>query len=372
MSFMSKHYALYDQYMLFSTNCILIEGYSRGALLDLQRNNFFVIPLSIVKLFRENSKEKLSVIYNQIDEDSIETLDQYIDFFLSEDILLFLSDGNLLNQFPEIQNEFHLPSIISNAIIDIDFYQSDIHGIMKFIQELDAFSCKNLLIRVFSVVDFSKLSTFLNALSLSRFTGVYLFFNSHNFSKEELFDIARKYMFIHQIIVFGQEEYEEISWQLENVTSIILSNQSFNTHDACGVIDESNFIFTDQFYFESISYNSCLNRKISIDIHGNIKNCPSMKESFGKINDTSLMAVVNNPLFKKTWNISKDQISVCKDCEFRYVCMDCRAYLETPSDILSKPLKCGYDPYTGLWEEWSTNPLKHKAIDHYKLRNFSH
>ncbi|NIG32274.1 grasp-with-spasm system SPASM domain peptide maturase, partial [Enterobacter sp. Ap-916] len=33
----------------------------------------------------------------------------------------------------------------------------------------------------------------------------------------------------------------------------------------------------------------------------------------------------------------------------------------------SKPLKCGYNPYTGEWEEWSINPLKQKAIKYYGM-----
>ncbi len=55
--------------------------------------------------------------------------------------------------------------------------------------------------------------------------------------------------------------------------------------------------------------------------------------------------------------------------EFRYICTDYRAYVEDPEDILSKPLKCGYNPYTGEWSEWSTNPLKQKAIDIYGMRD---
>jgi len=66
--------------------------------------------------------------------------------------------------------------------------------------------------------------------------------------------------------------------------------------------------------------------------------------------------------FKKYWNITKDQIETCKDCEFRYVCTDCRAYLKNPSSMFSKPLKCGYNPYKGIWEEWSDNPIKNKEI----------
>lgn len=37
-------------------------------------------------------------------------------------------------------------------------------------------------------------------------------------------------------------------------------------------------------------------------------------------------------------------------CEFRYICIDCRAYLVAPENIYSKPQKCGYDPFTNKWK----------------------
>ena len=97
-----------------------------------------------------------------------------------------------------------------------------------------------------------------------------------------------------------------------------------------------------------------------------------MPQSFGNIKDTTLEEALNHPEFKKYWNITKDQIEVCKDCEFRHICTDCRAYTERThfqEDIdLSKPLKCGYNPYTNEWAEWSTNPLKQKAIAYYGMQ----
>jgi hypothetical protein len=67
-------------------------------------------------------------------------------------------------------------------------------------------------------------------------------------------------------------------------------------------------------------------------------------------------------------NLDMDEITKCKDCEFKHICTDCRAYLENPDDQYSAPLKCGYDPYTCEWEEWSTNPLKQKAIEFYGMQ----
>jgi SPASM domain peptide maturase of grasp-with-spasm system len=136
----------------------------------------------------------------------------------------------------------------------------------------------------------------------------------------------------------------------------------------CGVIHPTYFSINIETFTESQHHNTCLNRKISIDENGEIKNCPSMAKSYGNIKDTKLIDVVNNPEFQKVWHIKKDEITKCKDCEFRHICTDCRAYIENPDDIYSAPLKCGYDPYTGVWEEWSTNPLKQKAIEFYGMQ----
>lgn len=99
-----------------------------------------------------------------------------------------------------------------------------------------------------------------------------------------------------------------------------------------------------------------------------------MPQNFGNIKDISLEEALHDKDFKKYWNLTKDKVEVCKDCEFQYICTDCRAYTErTHKDEsgldISKPLKCGYDPYTGEWEEWSKNPLKQKAIRYYGFSN---
>jgi len=89
-----------------------------------------------------------------------------------------------------------------------------------------------------------------------------------------------------------------------------------------------------------------------------------MSQSFGNIKDITLAEAIEKPDFKKYWNINKDKIHVCKDCEFRYICTDYRAYVKDPKDILSKPLKCSYNPYEGNWADWSTIPINQKVIEY--------
>ena len=45
-----------------------------------------------------------------------------------------------------------------------------------------------------------------------------------------------------------------------------------------------------------------------------------MTQSYGNIKDTTLEEALAHSDFKQYWNITKDQISVCQDCEFRHIC----------------------------------------------------
>ncbi|NJL77136.1 MAG: hypothetical protein HC892_21095, partial [Saprospiraceae bacterium] len=86
----------------------------------------------------------------------------------------------------------------------------------------------------------------------------------------------------------------------------------------------------------------------------------------GHINKVSLREpLLDNP-FKRAWKIKKDDVKICKDCEFRYICSDCRVFTEDPEDINSKPLKCGYNPYTLEWTDWKSTPEKQLQIQYYK------
>jgi len=146
---------------------------------------------------------------------------------------------------------------------------------------------------------------------------------------------------------------------------------------SCGVIAINSFCINMPLFTESQHYNTCLNRKICIDENGEIKNCPAMSRSFGNIKDTTLEEALNKPGFKGLWGIRKDDIDVCKDCEFRYMCTDCRCFIRNPEDIYSQPAKCTYNPYQALWqgeegfisvEQWRRqNPAWEKKAKRYPL-----
>lgn len=139
------------------------------------------------------------------------------------------------------------------------------------------------------------------------------------------------------------------------VSSLILegcfveyTNKAVVSSHNCGNINPKNFMVNANAFFESKNHNSCLNRKISIDKNGNIRNCPAMEKVYGQVGKKDLEEVVKLKEFKSFWDIKKDQISVCMDCEFRHICSDCRAFLNK-NELYNKPKKCNYDPYSATW-----------------------
>ena len=103
------------------------------------------------------------------------------------------------------------------------------------------------------------------------------------------------------------------------------------------------------FFAEALHFNTCLNRKISIDEFGYIKNCPSMAVDYGKFEKNKLIEVARSIEFQQWWLLKKDDIAVCSDCELRYACSDCRAYTISGKRC-TKPLKCSYNPHNMGWE----------------------
>jgi SPASM domain peptide maturase of grasp-with-spasm system len=180
--------------------------------------------------------------------------------------------------------------------------------------------------------------------------------------------IVSNYPYVSHIYVYSSPKIDIINFSnpSENHFPLVLGHiyfidYDFNDGACCGIINQDYLDYSSIHLHNKLhTRNGCLDRKISVDRFWNIKNCPSMKNSYGKVGEISIREVITKDSFKSFGFINKDSISICKMCEFRYNCTDCRAFITDESDIYSKPLKCGYNPYTCTWEDWSLNPLKHK------------
>lgn len=206
-------------------------------------------------------------------------------------------------------------------------------------------------LRVFGFLDFKYLVKILDFLDKSNIRTVHLILNAKVLPSVILLeDLVHNYKKIGRVLLFNAKSISKEELTLPDRIHVIDTEKI--GHESCGYIGSDIFSLNIETISESQNYNTCLNRKLSVDINGSIKNCPSILESFGNINDVSpeeLVDVVKSKLFQKYWRIKKDDIKICRDCEFRHICTDCRVYREDEEDIYSKPLKCGYNPYIAKW-----------------------
>lgn len=359
-----------NYYKLFPS-LIPVKGYLRSLLLDPSRVNYYFIPNELYEIISEEFID-VDKLYEKYPND-IKTIDEYIKF-LTKNELIFEVSSKDESLFPKLDTNWETPSHITNMIIDIGNYeiQKD-----KFSFEIGKLGVQALAIRVFDLKYLDYVNQFVSFLSeenrMNRLKDIQIDIsaNSQSLSKlqRQTVHILAKNPIISTINIYSFDKF----LKFDNEKIRVYEKEVLNEKD-CGVVDGNISYVTRHLIFESMAYNSCLNCKLSIDSNGNIKNCPSMKKSFGKINDKSLDEVIEEDSFKKYWNISKDSIEVCKDCEFRYICTDCRVYTERNhmdgnGFDFSKPLKCSYDPYTGDFNSWTEDESKKDIINFYNLNS---
>lgn len=332
------------KYLKLFSNCILVKGVGRCAIYDLQRKQIFFIPISLYKIFDKDSNSiNINEVTKILNIDSKKIFDEYLEFLIKNEIAFYCNKDELIH-FPNLNNEWIYPSHITNCIIDsnsteLKYFDS------SFLSQLELLCCNYIQFRFFKQVRIEELYSILNRINSTQIKSIELITPiwKSNLNDSEITELIEKNRKIRTLILTNAIKDKTLKKEDFLTGAIYLTKKEISDFRHCGVVDIKQFAINIPHYTESLAHNTCLNRKIAIDTEGNIKNCPSMKESFGNIRDTTLEEAVNKPGFKKYWNITKDQITKCKDCEFRHVCTDCRAYIDNPNDIYSAPLKCGYD-----------------------------
>jgi len=330
-----------NKYFYLYTNVVPVRGFKRSIICDLERGKYDFIPNDLFDIVKKFNGKKINSIFDKFKKDNYVVVLEYFNFLVKKEYI-YLSDNKIgISNNKKI--EFEHPNSLLNAIIDVNINSN--YNFNNFIKQISELNCHYLQIRFYGLVDKLKILEILNYTKSTNLRFIQIIIKKNIFSNKKLYDLILKHPRIRSIIVFGckvslsKDIYEsKIHYTKDIITSC---NQ-------CGIIDSDLFSVNIDNYRLSKNYNSCLYKKISIDVNGKVKNCPSMLENYGSINKISIEKIIKTENFKKFDKITKDQIKVCKDCEFRYICTDCRVFVE--GNIHSKPLKCNYNPYKTKWE----------------------
>lgn len=334
-------------YKLFSC-CIPVKGYRRSIVVDTQRSDYFIIPNGLCDILVDYGYYSPKEIKNEVGLEFVDIIEEYFDY-LNRNDLIFECEFKEINRFPKIDLGWEEPHYVINSIIDIN--ERSQHDFEKIFAQLNELMCKHIEIRFFTQTTTNYLSKILEYTNNRCFHSIDIIlpYNS-NVSCDDLKSLFVTYQRVTNIVIYNSPDNRIVNNISECNDRIYFNNKEIKDSMECGVIKPSSFTMDLNSFCEAQSYNSCLNRKICIDTYGDIKNCPSMTESYGNIGNTSLQNVVSQKRFQSLWNISKDKIDVCKHCEYRYICSDCRAYLKESNNIFSQPAKCTYNPYIAKWQ----------------------
>lgn len=313
----------------FFESCKIVEGYQRAIIYDLQKSCYYFVP-KYIKYFEGNT---LSDIYKK--EELYNNSRYWIDFIFEKQ-LGFLCPTKNYHNFIKIDLTWTMPSNITNAILQIDRYSINIKNVFSQLEEVH---CQHLLLLV---EDIDIINIIKDLTIESNFKSIDIIIKRCTYTDKELINCIKSNVRIKNIVVCSSD-FDKIIYFDRNLEQRILQTKNNNIFNCRR--KNNNYTINIFFFTEALCYNTCLNRKIFIDSKGNVKNCPNMAKAYGNINDTKLCYLIDNSSFKELWTLNKDNINICKDCEFRYACTDCRAFVKSPISKYSQPIRCRYNPY---------------------------
>ncbi|WP_247651869.1 grasp-with-spasm system SPASM domain peptide maturase [Chitinophaga eiseniae] len=329
--------------MLYSC-CLPVKGYKNSIICDIQRQSYISIPSTLYEITMDIGKYSIGQLKMKYVDEDIEIIELYFRYLWEQKYLFYTP---FPSSFPKLDiGDWDESSVITNAIIDIG--EDIAYNFKDILHDLNVLGCRQLQIRCYSIKSLSFFDDALENTDSNNLDAIELIIAySADIIDIPIEYLTNKYPLLSRIVLFNAPLNNQYLSGTGNCL-IVYSTQQIDDETHCGAISKDFFSFNIKAFTESQNWNSCLNRKISIDKHGLIKNCPSMKRSYGSIVEKSLLEVALSANgFKDLWHIKKDDISGCKDCEYRYVCSDCRAYLDEDS-MYSKPVKCRYDPYEAI------------------------
>ncbi len=107
------------------------------------------------------------------------------------------------------------------------------------------------------------------------------------------------------------------------------------------------YLHINRQHFNTACYwNTCWGGELAISSKGDVFPCIfARNQLLGNIYEQDLDKIINGPA-QNYWKIKSDKIDKCKDCEYRYACMDCRVLsIKAGNGLFGKPARCNYDPY---------------------------
>ncbi len=332
-----------SKYLKLFSDCIPVKGASRSCIYDLGRNTYQLIPNALYELLVTDEGKKISDIIEQHDNHPV--IIEYLEFLLTSEFI-YLCDKKELKRFPKLTHKYLSPDHITNAILIRD--QKSNFDFKTIINQLEELGCKHIQLIITEDINIEILKSLIDHTNKSILQAIDVTIPwKNNDDIQNIIELNKQNKRLKRVYFYNADHNEIINKEELDILILKNSKEDIITNSSP---DPSYFRVNMTLFNESLGYNSFFNRKLIIDEKDNIKRTLDQKDTkiFGNITSTKIKEIINDEGFRKYWNVNKDSIKTCKDCEFRHMCVDTRTPIHENQEWHYEK-KCSYDPYTNTW-----------------------
>lgn len=328
-------------FMLFA-NCIPVKGQASCLIMDLQRPGYIPIPKLLYELLSLNHKSlTINDVKQRYNNKIDKGIDKYLNYLLDEELGFLTTEPN---DFPKLKRDFSSSYEVLTSVINYSVESPyELHDALI---QLNNLGCQLVQIRLLGFTDIEKIINQLNPIKTSRIKTVEFFINFEKFDISELIELAKfdSRVFLNicnnnNKTIIHEKKNEYLNVRVINIPLMPYIDE---------IINPVSFICNIELFMESLKYNVGLNRKVSIDLDGGIKNFVNHSIKYGNIQTEKIENIIKLDEFKKKWFISNDKIEKCKNCQYRYMCIS-NSDIEEINNKYFKTKTCNFNPYENIW-----------------------
>lgn len=298
-----------NKFLNIFTFCKIIKGTEQSIICDFQKLSIKYIPNSMVEVINMLENNEYLNVKNEFN-DQKDIFKSYVSFLINEKFAFFSDERD---NFMPLDTNWSSPEIINNSIIEYNFEKYDLK---KTLTQLDNLNCKFIELRFLSFDDekFIEIEKILNHCNDFGFRSLRIFipFIDHNICTK-IYHKFKKFKKI-EVIVFYNSPKEKLIYNIQNTVFVKHSMEEIRFSN----FNDKDIIIDLKYYLEAQKYNPYYNKKVSVDLKGNIKNCVKNKTIHGNVNDTNLKTIVQSSKFQEFWYITHDKIIDVNENELRY------------------------------------------------------
>lgn len=302
-----------DQIYILSNDVKIVNGATNSCIYDLKRKKGYLIN----KQELNNVDEFLK--YQDFDKVDSELIIRLIELELIIKVSNFIQ-SKLISKNQSLEN-IQYPFYLFACLIDYsDIFVNNIPAIFSILKK---YNCKSITILLKDKITLDEI-----LLIFERIKSLNLTFDSIDIYANEVQGIS-----FEKIIKVPNHN---------NCFIFVLNKFELEVSGYYYYSKNRSFYISYDYFNESYFYNPFFYKKIYIDEELNLKTTPLSEISYGNILENH--EKILNPNIFLLWNINKDKIEICKDCELRYMCIDDRVP-KFNNNIWQYDTKCHYDPY---------------------------